>query len=162
MDCLRNVEIETLIRESASIETWGPIVDADINNSTEGPFLPKHPRHARSNDEINAVPLIAGFTNNEQALAYIEMIGTEHIEGRLPPDQFEELIREEAEAAVSHLEDNSTCELRPELISDAVMFFYKPYPPTRDAKILRDKYLDLQTEKNYAAGLTQLAARVAK
>jgi hypothetical protein len=161
MQCLRNVDIDILIRETADIETWGPIVDAETNNSTDGPFLPKHPREVESED-VFAVPFITGFTNNEQALAYIEAIGSENVDGRLPMNQFERMIREESSAAVIAPDVNSTCELRPELVSEAVLFFYKPYPPVRDQKLLRDRYLDLQTEKNYAAGLTQFAARISR
>ncbi|XP_023246553.1 carboxylesterase 5A [Copidosoma floridanum] len=160
MECLRNVEIDTLIRETADIETWGPIVDADTNNWTGGPFLPKHPRDMVQANEIYAVPLVAGFTSNEQALSYIESIGSENVDGRLPMHQFESLIREESSAAVIAPEENSTCELKPELVTDAVLFYYRPYPPTKDPKHLRDRFLDLQTEKNYAAGLTQLADKV--
>ena len=161
MECLRNVDVDILIRESAYIETWGPIVDAETSNSTDGPFLPRHPREMDTED-LNAVPLMAGFTNNEQALAFIESIGSNNVDGRLPPSQFESMIREESAAAVVSPEVNSTCELRPELVSEAVLFFYKPHPPNRDQKVLRDRYLDLQTEKNYAAGLTLLAGKIAE
>ncbi|KAL7299946.1 hypothetical protein TKK_0007265 [Trichogramma kaykai] len=162
MECLRNVDVDILVRESAFIETWGPIVDAETSNSTEGPFLPRHPRTELNDaEDLYAVPFIAGFTNNEQALAFIESIGSSNVDGRLPPSQFETMIRDESAAAVVAPDENSTCELRPELVSEAVLFFYKPHPFNRDQKILRDRYLDLQTEKNYAAGLTLLAAKVA-
>ncbi|XP_031777907.1 fatty acyl-CoA hydrolase precursor, medium chain [Nasonia vitripennis] len=159
MECLRNKDLDTLIRESAFIETWGPIVDAETNNSTDGPFLPKHPRDV-GDDDFYSVPLVAGYTNNEQALAFVELLGSEHDDGRLKMHQFESFIRDEINAAVVAPDENSTCELRPELVSDAVTFFYKPHPPTKDTRVLRDRYLDLQTEKNYAAGLIQLAAKV--
>lgn len=48
------------------------------------------------------------------------------------------------------------------MVTNAVLFFYKPYPPTTNATIFRDRYLHLQTEKNFAAGLTLLAGKVAK
>ncbi|XP_011498444.1 PREDICTED: acetylcholinesterase isoform X2 [Ceratosolen solmsi marchali] len=159
MQCLRNVDIDILIRETADIETWGPIVDAETNNSTEGAFLPRHPREVEL-DDIYAVPFVTGFTSNEQALAYIETIGSENVDGRLPINQFERMIREESNAAVIAPDENSTCELRPELVSEAVLFFYRPHPLSRDQKLLRDRYLDLQTEKNYAAGLMQFAAKI--
>ncbi|XP_058795203.1 acetylcholinesterase-like isoform X3 [Phymastichus coffea] len=157
--CLRNVELKTLIQESAFIETWGPIVDADINNSTDGPFLPRHPRELAA-EELYAVPLISGYTNNEQALAYIQSIGGESADGRLAMSQFEAMIREESGATVLAPDENSTCELRPELVAEAVLFYYRPQPPSGDQRLIRDQYLALQTEKNYAAGLTQLAAKV--
>ena len=161
MDCLRNVEIDRLIENTQHIETWGPIIDADINNSSQGPFLPLHPRDVGS-DDFYAVPLLTGFTNNEQALAYIESMQGNNADGRLQVHDFEKLIRDESLAAVVPADENSTCELRPELVSEAVLFFYKPHPTTRDQKVLRDRYLDLQTEKNYAAGLTQLAGKVSR
>ncbi|KAJ8664888.1 hypothetical protein QAD02_006550 [Eretmocerus hayati] len=160
MECLRNVQVETLVQASSFIETWGPIVDADTSNATDGPFLPRHPRDIGS-DELWAVPLVAGYTGNEQALAYIELIGSENADGRLTPNQFEAMVRDDTVAAVVAPSDNSSCELKPDLVAEGVLFFYRPHPPSRDQKILRDRYLDLQTEKNYAAGLTQLAAKVA-
>lgn len=44
MECLRRLNAEFLVKHSSDIETWGPIVDAEINNETE-PFLPQHPRN---------------------------------------------------------------------------------------------------------------------
>jgi carboxylesterase type B len=43
MECLRRLKSDFLIEHSSSIETWGPIVDAETNNDTD-PFLPQHPR----------------------------------------------------------------------------------------------------------------------
>lgn len=43
MKCLRRLNSDFLIEHSSSIETWGPIVDAETNNDTD-PFLPQHPR----------------------------------------------------------------------------------------------------------------------
>ncbi|XP_032690500.1 carboxylesterase 5A-like isoform X2 [Odontomachus brunneus] len=161
MECLRRVDINILVKLSSDIETWGPIVDAEINNSTE-PFLPLHPKDILENDNFNAVPLIVGYTNNEQALAYIETTGGPNSEGKLSPESFETMITDEFLSAVQASDENSTCEVKPELVANAVLFFYKPYPPTTNMTILRDRYLDLQTEKNYAAGLTLLAGKVAK
>ena len=48
------------------------------------------------------------------------------------------------------------------MVAEAVLFFYKPHPPSKDQGVLRDRYLDLQTEKNFAAGLTLLADKVSK
>lgn len=46
------------------------------------------------------------------------------------------------------------------MVAEAVLFFYKPHPPTSDQTMLRDRYLDLQTDKNFAAGLVHLASKV--
>lgn len=108
------------------------------------------------------MPLIVGYTNNEQALAYMETVGSQNPEGKLSPESFETMITDEFTSAVLSPDENSTCELKPEMVTSAVLFFYKPYPPTTDATVFRDRYLDLQTEKNYAAGLTLLAGKVAK
>lgn len=106
------------------------------------------------------MPLIVGYTNNEQALAYMEANGGPNSEGKLSPESFEMMITEEF--TVQAPDENSTCEVNPDLASNAVLFFYRPYPPTTNVTILRDRYLDLQTEKNYASGLTLLAGKVAK
>ncbi|XP_076294153.1 carboxylesterase 1C [Lasioglossum baleicum] len=159
MECLRRVNVNILVRESSDIETWGPIVDAETNNATE-PFLPMHPRDAVDSGQLNSVPFLTGYTNNEQALAYKESLGKGNSDGRMSLNRFEMLITDEFLSAVSSLEDNSTCETRPEMVADAVLFFYKPHPPSKDQDVLRDRYLDLQTEKNFAAGLTLLAGRI--
>ncbi|KZC07983.1 PREDICTED: carboxylesterase 5A-like [Dufourea novaeangliae] len=161
MECLRRVDVNILVRESSDIETWGPIVDSETNNSTD-PFLPMHPRDALDSSQLNSVPLIVGYTNNEQALAYMESLGKGNEDGKLSSSRFETLITDEFLALVSSTEDNSTCDMKPEMVTDAVLFFYKPHPPSKDQGVLRDRYLDLQTEKNFAAGLTLLAGKISK
>ncbi|XP_017885728.1 carboxylesterase 1C-like [Ceratina calcarata] len=161
MECLRRVNVDILVRESSSIETWGPIVDYETNNSTE-PFLPVHPRDSVNGGNLNSVPLLVGHTNNEQLLAYKETLSKGDEEGKLSYDKFQMLITDEFVSLVQSPEDNSTCVLKPELVSEAVLFFYKPHPPSKDQAMLRDRYLDLQTEKNFAAGLTLLAGKVSK
>lgn len=161
MECLRRVEVGTLVAQSSDIETWGPLVDAETNNDTE-PFLPQKPKDILESGIFNAVPLIVGFTNNEQALAYIEAFPTDP-EGKLSTPKFEMMINDETTAAVQSPLDNSTsCETKPHLLSEAVLFFYKPHPPMEDSRLLRDKYLDMQTAKNYASGLSYLAGKVGK
>ncbi|XP_014482083.1 PREDICTED: carboxylesterase 5A-like [Dinoponera quadriceps] len=161
MECLRRVEVDILIQETSEIETWGPIIDAEMNNDTE-PFLASHPKDILESGNINTVPLIVGYTNNEQALAYMEATGGPNSEGKLSPESFEMMITDEFLQAVQAPDENSTCEANPQLVANAVLFFYRPYPPTTNGTILRDRYLDLQTEKNYAAGLTLLAGKVSK
>ncbi|XP_054009213.1 carboxylesterase 5A-like [Hylaeus anthracinus] len=161
MECLRRVDVNILVRLSSDIETWGPIVDVEINNATD-PFLPMHPREALEGGSLNSVPLIVGYTNNEQALAYMESLGKGNANGMLSSSKFEMLITDDFVSMVQSPDDNSTCEMKPEMVADAVLFFYKPHPPSKDEGVLRDRYLDLQTEKNFAAGLTLLAGKVAK
>jgi len=43
MECLRRLPADFLVMHSSDIETWGPIIDAQMNNETE-PFLAQHPR----------------------------------------------------------------------------------------------------------------------
>ncbi|XP_078038305.1 carboxylesterase 5A [Augochlora pura] len=159
MECLRRVDVGILVKESSDIETWGPIVDAETNNQTE-PFLPMHPRDALDSGQLNSVPLLVGYTKNEQSLAYMESLGKGNPDGKLSSSKFEMLITDEFLSAISCMEDNSTCESKPETVADAVLFFYKPHPPSKNQSVLRDRYLDLQTEKNFAAGLTLLAGKV--
>ncbi|XP_071580393.1 fatty acyl-CoA hydrolase precursor, medium chain [Temnothorax nylanderi] len=161
MECLRRLQADFLIKHSSDIETWGPIVDAETNNETE-PFLAQHPKDILENGNFNAVPLIVGYTNNEQVLAYMETTSGQNPEGGLSSENFETMITDEFTAAVQTPDDNSTCESKPEMVTNAVLFFYRPYPSTTNTTVFRDRYLDLQTEKNYAAGLTLLAGKVAK
>ncbi|XP_033214717.1 carboxylesterase 5A isoform X1 [Belonocnema kinseyi] len=159
--CLRNQPADHLLKHSSEIETWGPMIDYETNNSSD-PFLPGHPKELLESGSFSAVPLITGYTDNEQALAYMEAIGSENVDGRLSLRKFESMIADESTTAVRMPDENSTCEVKPQMVAEAVLFYYKPHPPTRDQTVLRDKYLDLQTEKNYAAGLTFLAGKVAK
>lgn len=161
MECLRRADAAILVRESSDIETWGPIIDSQTNNASE-PFLPMHPKEMLKNDNYYPVPLMVGFTNNEQALAYIEAIGSEFIDGKIPMRKFESMIADEALAAVTSPDENSTCELRPDLVSESLLFMYKPHPPSNDQGVLRDRFLDMQTDKNYAAGLVELATKLAQ
>lgn len=161
MECLRRVDVNILVRESSDIETWGPIVDFETNNSTD-PFLPMHPRDALDSGSLNSVPLLVGYTNNEQALAYMETLGKENADGKMTSSAFEMLITDEFVSLVQTPGENSTCDTKPEMVANAVLFFYKPHPPSKDQGVLRDRYLDLQTEKNFAAGLTLLAGKVSK
>ncbi|KAG5331842.1 NLGNY protein, partial [Acromyrmex charruanus] len=161
MECLRRLSADFLIKHSSDIESWGPIVDGEISNETD-PFLAQHPRDILENGNFNAVPLMVGYTNNEQVLAYMEVIGDKNPEGGLSSENFETMITDEFTAAVEISDDNSTCESKPEMVANAVLFFYRPYPTTTNMTVFRDRYLDLQTEKNFAAGLTQLADKVAK
>lgn len=159
MMCLRRVPADILVQESSDIETWGPIVDYETNNSSN-PFLPQDPKDILESGNFNAVPLLVGYTNNEQALAYIEAIQSG--EGALSQEKFETMITDEIIASVKKIEDNETCEINSQMLADAVLFFYKPHPPSKDQGLLRDRYLDLQTEKNYASGLTLLAGKVSR
>ncbi|KAI4485065.1 hypothetical protein M0802_012806 [Mischocyttarus mexicanus] len=176
MECLRRVDVSILVEQASDIETWGPIVDAEINNGSE-PFLPEHPKYILTGGNFNAVPLIVGYTKNEQALAYIESIkagggggggggggdgDSNDDDSSLSEKKFDSMIIEESTVAVSNLEENSTCEMKPELLSDAILFYYKPHPPNDDQALLRDKYLELQTDKNFASGLTLLAGELSK
>nr|QCC89021.1 carboxylesterase 6 [Meteorus pulchricornis] len=162
MECLRRLPAAILLKETSDIETWGPIVDVDTNNSTE-PFLPMHPKDIINTMNFNPVPLITGYTSNEQALAYLETAENPADDGKLTPAKFDTLIRDEIIAAVRVPGDNTTmCESKPHTVADAVLFLYRPYPPTNDSAILRDRYLHVQTDKNYAAGLTLLASKVSE
>lgn len=111
---------------------------------------------------FNAVPLIVGYTKNEQALALIESTNGQSLENGLSPEKFETMIVDDFSTVVPISDENSTCESKPEMVTNAVLFFYKPYPSTINATVFRDRYLDLQTEKTFAAGLTLLAGKVAK
>lgn len=162
MECLRRVDVSILVRESSTIETWGPIVDYEIINTTD-PFLPMHPRDALDGGgNLNSVPLIVGYTNNEQALSYMDSLEKENTDGILSSSGFESLITDEFVSMIQNPDDNSTCEKRPETVAGAVVFFYKPHPPSKDQGVFRNRYLDLQTERNFAAGLTLLAGKVSK
>ncbi|XP_003703679.2 fatty acyl-CoA hydrolase precursor, medium chain [Megachile rotundata] len=161
MECLRRVPVKLLVHQSSDIESWGPITDFETNNSTE-PFLPDHAINMLESGNFYSVPLLAGYTNNEYALTYIEGLDKENAEGKMSYDTFQMMITDWFSALVQGPEDNSTCELKPEMVAEAVLFFYKPHPPTKDQGALRDRYLDLQIDRNIAAGMTLLAGKVAK
>lgn len=165
MQCLRHLSADILLNHTSYIESWGPIIDGFINNSSN-PFLPMDPKEILINGDFNAVPVIIGFTSNEQALAFIEITNynDDKDDNKWSASKFEEMISEDIHLSIHQNDDNTTtiCEPKYQLITDAVLFFYRPYPMTNDATIFRDRYLDLQTEKTYAAGLTFLAEKLSK
>ncbi|EFN68706.1 Acetylcholinesterase [Camponotus floridanus] len=163
MECLRRLDADHIVKHTSSIESWGPIVDAETNNGTD-PFLPQHPKDILDSGNFNAVPLIVGYTKNEQVLAIIESTREYggDLENGLSPERFETMILDEFSSAVPFMDENSTCTSKPEMVTNAVLFFYKPYPSTRNTTVFRDRYLDLQTERTFGAGLTMLAGQVAK
>ncbi|XP_063992237.1 carboxylesterase 5A isoform X2 [Diachasmimorpha longicaudata] len=161
MECLRRIAAKDLLDGTSQIETWGPIIDGDTHNSSD-PFLPLHPRDILDSGNFNSVPLMAGYTSNEQSLAYMEISDNPDDGGITSLSKFENTINDEIIASIQKPDNTSTCESKPQLAADAVLFFYRPYPPTKDPAVFRARYLDMQTEKNYAAGLTYLASKVSK
>ncbi|XP_034940154.1 carboxylesterase 5A [Chelonus insularis] len=160
IECLRSVPAHILLNRTAHIESWGPIVDLDTNNSS-APFLPKHPRFILEDEDFNAVPLMTGYTSHELSLAYIEENSND--DGTLTIDKFESKITDEILASINIPFDNtSNCEPKPNMVAEAVLFFYRPYPPSDDPMLLRNKYLALQTEKNYASSIIFFASKVSK
>ncbi|KAF7989713.1 hypothetical protein HCN44_008387 [Aphidius gifuensis] len=162
MECLRNVKDDILLNYTSYIESWGPIVDGEINNSSLTTFLPMDPKDILINGDFNGVPIMAGYTNNEQVLAFMEITNYNEMDDKWTSIKFEEMMIDDIRSSIHQYDDNTTCEIKTQLITDAVLFFYRPYPLTDNSTIFRDRYLDLHTEKTYAAGLTFLAEKISK
>lgn len=168
MVCLRRLEAATLI-EGSPLVAWGPIIDEGLSNTTI-PFVASDPRtllERRSPAGLRAVPTLLGFTNMEDAL---DVSMGELMEAGVPADMYESLVADIILNELQQLEaDNETCGGsgggaggNQQAVLDALNFVYRPYPPVSDPLVLRQKYVEFSTERNFAAPAILLATQLAR
>lgn len=156
IDCLRRVPNKALIDIGLPIGDWKPIID--IFNNVSDPFLTDLPSNVFKGDIYTQVPVLAGYTNMEEALNLVKE-GSDELTG-LSQREFD--IRRQ-EAILSEItQDNSSCFTNQHHIQDAVEFFYKPIPPVTNETVLLKLFLDFSTEKVYGATTYQLAKHLSK
>lgn len=161
--CLRRLPAATLI-EGSPLVAWGPIVDEGLSNTTI-PFVGSDPRilfEQRPPGGLLKVPALIGFTNMEDSL---DVSMGEMMEEGISSDMYESLVGDIILNELQQLEaNNETCGggSNTQAVLDALNFVYKPYPPVTDPHVLRQKYIEFSTERNYAAPAILLATHLSR
>lgn len=86
----------------------------------------------------------------------------EVMEDGINSEMYDTLIGDIVLNEISSLESNESCGSNSQVALDAVSFAYKPYPPVTDPMVLRKKFIDFHTERNYAAPTVLLATYMSK
>lgn len=162
MVCLRRVEANTLV-EGSPLVAWGPIVDNGLSNSTLA-FVLGDPRtmfeQRGGAGGLQNVSTLIGFTNMEDSL---DVSMGEMMEEGLSAEMYETLVGDIILNELQQLEaNNETCGGNSQAVLDALNFVYKPYPPVSDPHVLRQKYVEFSTERNFAAPAIQLANHLSR
>ncbi|XP_072402573.1 fatty acyl-CoA hydrolase precursor, medium chain [Diabrotica undecimpunctata] len=157
IQCLRHAEAESLVQQTVNIN-WRPILDAEITNSSV-PFLSDLPIRYFERGDYEKVPLLTGYTHMEHILEidslknitstsneYLQALLTDLISGDIP--------------IVNNSE--SSCVYNSDHLIDAVMFFYSPSIPVKDAESFREILINFFTERNVASSVVQLASLISK
>ncbi|KAG7312290.1 hypothetical protein JYU34_001765 [Plutella xylostella] len=156
LDCLRRVNFQALLDIGEPLNEWKPIVDAGFSN-VSSPFLPEIPSKMFNEDMFVPVPVLAGYTNMEDAL----LLNKDDAEDAGISQREFDLMREEVILSDITIE-NGSCFTNQHHIQDAVAFFYKPIPPTTNETVLRKQFLDFYTDKVHGATTYQLAKHLGK
>ncbi|CAG4951663.1 unnamed protein product [Colias eurytheme] len=151
LDCLRRVNYQALLDIGEPLAEWKPLVDNGFSNISL-PFLTDLPSKMFKDEIFSPVPILTGFTNMEDALL-LDKDGNE--DSGLTQREFD-VMREEVILSDITV-DNSSCFTNQHHIQEAVAFFYKPIPPTKNETILRKLFLEFYTDKVYGATTYQLA-----
>lgn len=93
---------------------------------------------------------MAGYTDMEDALKYSSNDDNDLTKG-LQPYSFETIITDMVLEDVSN-RFNDSCGFDNEFIIDSIKFYYSPHPQSSDPTVLRDKLMDMNTDKYYGAG----------
>lgn len=155
--CLRGVNAVDLVQQTANTN-WRPIIDTGLSNITD-PFLPELPIFFFDKGHFQKIPLLTGYTNMESALEIesiknISNTSTEYLQNILM-----ELMNEDPLFANVN---NSDCSSNFGHIINALMFFYGPSRPIKDADRFRDVVVSFSTERDYGASTFMLANYICK
>lgn len=150
MICLRKISPLILLIQTGSVADWGPVVDGLYVNNSADAFLPAHPFQLFEEGRFSKVPMMAGYTDMEEALEFGKRDTSEN---EFDKDAFETLIGDTALDGVPEPEDNETCYVDKSFIRDSVSFFYSSEPQSADGLLLRQKYMYYMTEKKYGASI---------
>lgn len=156
LDCLRRVGYQALLDIGEPLNEWKPIVDLGFSNVSNA-FLPDLPSKLFKDDIFVPVPVLAGYTNMEDAL----LLNKDDAEDAGISQREFDLMREEIILSDITV-DNGSCFTNQHHIQEAVAFFYKPIPPTSNETILRKLFLDFYTDKVHGATTYQLAKHLGK
>ncbi|CAD7077251.1 unnamed protein product [Hermetia illucens] len=157
LECLRHINAQILSENLPFIE-WGPIIDDGLSNTTM-PFVPDTPLQLIERGQLRKVPLLIGYTNMEEVL---DVILGDMMETGISTEMYDTLITDIVLADLPQLESNESCGSNIPMVTDAIAYTYKPYPPVTDNMMLRKKFVEFATERKYAAPTLQLADFVSK
>ncbi|KAG8267490.1 Carboxylesterase [Homalodisca vitripennis] len=149
--CLRKISPLILLIQTGTAADWGPVVDGLYVNNTAEAFLPAHPLVLFMEQRFTKVPLMAGYTDMEDALEFSKHDSPDSND--FDKESFNTLIGDSALDGVSEPEDNETCYLDKTFIRDSVSFFYNSDPNNLDDVLLKQKYMYYMTEKKYGASI---------
>lgn len=155
LDCLRNVPAQVL-SDSSPVIDWGPIIDEGLSNTTT-PFIRDYPRLLAERGMLRSVPTMLGYTDMEEILDFVG-----DMQNGMNSDMYDTVLGESVLSEIQQYETNDTCGGNTQFIMDAVNFLYKPYPPTNDQMVLRQKLVEFTTERKYASKTILLANYMSK
>lgn len=157
LGCLRRVDAQILM-ENSPVMDWGPVIDEGLSNTTT-PFVSGNPRTLFERGRVQKVPVMIGFTDMEDSL---DVSMAEVMEDGITSEMYDTLIGDVVLNEISSLESNESCGSNNQVVLDAVNFVYKPYPPVTDPIELRKKFVEFNTERNFAAPSVLLATHISK
>lgn len=158
LECLRNVDAKLLV-EHAPDQHWGPIIDENLSNTTMA-FISDEPEMLIERGHLRKVPIIIGFTNQEEAY---DLMAEHLVEQGITLDMYELMINEIVTNDFTRLENNeTTCAGNNQVAMEAVNFLYKPYPMTEDKLLLRNFFLNFLNDRKYFAPTIGLAAHMSR
>jgi len=157
LQCLRRQSAQHLLDHTLHLTSdFGPIIDKPfVKNGL--PFLQDDPVQLVANLQIAKVPILAGYTDMEEALELLEV--NENTHSGVTWDEYNMAISESVVTDINDLESNDTCLefLGTTHLYDTTVFYYTPRPLTLDATILRERLISMLTEKHYGSGAYLLA-----
>lgn len=162
VECLRKQDADYFLEHVGYLlDAFGPVIDVDYANNSRA-FLTNDPVELIKGEQFAKVPLLVGYTSMEDALEFLEEF--ENLERGMSWDDFNLKLSESVINDISDHNVNDSCleELATEHLADTVRFFYTPKPLTNDLTVLRDRYVDFSTEKNYGAGAYLLAGALSQ
>ncbi|KAG4080400.1 hypothetical protein HA402_010851, partial [Bradysia odoriphaga] len=157
LGCLRRVDAQILM-ENSPVMDWGPVIDEGLSNITT-PFVSGDPRTLFERGRALKVPVLIGFTDMEDSL---DVSMGEVMNDGIASEMYNSFIEDIVLNGISSLESNESCGTNNQVVMDAVNFVYLPYPPVTDPIELRKRFIDFNTERNYAAPTILLATYMSK
>jgi carboxylesterase type B len=158
VECLRNIDAKLLV-DNAPEQHWGPVVDGGHTN-TSVPFISENPEDLVEHGYLRKVPLLTGFTNQEDVY---DLAADQMVEHGISLDMFDLMIDEIVRGDFARVENNETmCSGNNQIAMEAVNFLYRPYPPTEDKIKLRNFFVHFLNDRKYLAPTIATAAHMSK
>lgn len=144
MSCLRRADANALVSYTSKIN-WRPIFDQGLTNLT-APLIPEPPKNFFERGDFHKIPILTGYTNMEEILTLSKSLSDE-----LSEEYLQSFLSEIIKNNLPPIRNDTYCVYNYDLVTDSVMFFYKPAVPLNDTSKIRKIIIDLQTDKNYGA-----------